>query len=131
MSILSPANYDEFDRLLTPDGLLVKIVPNEGYLCEIRQIMIEKGYIKNETYRNDEVIKSFQKHYPLSQHEHIKETVMLTENQMEQLLKMTPLTWQLTNQQKLDLLSEIKTTKGLSITLDVMLLVSHTLVGDS
>lgn len=127
LSILSPANYDEFDRLLTPDGLVVKIVPNEDYLGEIRQTMIEKGYIKNQPYRNDEVIQSFEKRYKNSQLERIKETVTVTPVQMEQLLRMTPLTWQLSEQQRSDLLSEIKATTDLTITLDVTLLVSHAL----
>lgn len=36
LDVLTPANYDEFRRVLTPDGLLVKVYPGSGYLQELR-----------------------------------------------------------------------------------------------
>lgn len=36
LDVLTPANYDEFRRVLTPDGLLVKVYPGSGYLKELR-----------------------------------------------------------------------------------------------
>src|SRR5690625_2177608 len=32
LNILSPANYAEFTRILKPDGLFIKVVPESGYL---------------------------------------------------------------------------------------------------
>ena len=34
LNFLSPANYDEFKRLLNKTGVVVKVVPEEGYLCD-------------------------------------------------------------------------------------------------
>jgi len=34
--VLTPANYDEFRRVLSPDGMLVKVYPGQDYLREIR-----------------------------------------------------------------------------------------------
>lgn len=36
LDVLTPANYEEFRRVLTPDGLLLKVFPASGYLREIR-----------------------------------------------------------------------------------------------
>ena len=35
LNILSPANYAEFNRLLKPGGIVVKVVPESGYLTGI------------------------------------------------------------------------------------------------
>ncbi len=37
LDVLTPASYDEFRRVLTPDGLLIKVYPGSGYLKELRQ----------------------------------------------------------------------------------------------
>lgn len=36
LDVLTPANYDEFRRVLAPDGLLIKVFPGSGYLKELR-----------------------------------------------------------------------------------------------
>ena len=36
LDVLTPANYDEFRRVLTPDGLLIKVYPGSSYLKELR-----------------------------------------------------------------------------------------------
>ena len=36
LDVLTPANYDEFRRVLSPDGLLIKVYPGSGYLQELR-----------------------------------------------------------------------------------------------
>lgn len=36
LDVLTPANYDEFRRVLAPDGLLIKVYPGSGYLKELR-----------------------------------------------------------------------------------------------
>lgn len=37
LDVFTPANYAEFGRVLRPDGLLVKLMPREGYLRELRE----------------------------------------------------------------------------------------------
>ena len=37
LDVLTPANYEEFRRVLAPDGLLIKVFPGEHYLQEIRE----------------------------------------------------------------------------------------------
>ncbi|MBE5803955.1 MAG: methyltransferase domain-containing protein [Clostridiales bacterium] len=36
LDVLTPANYDEFRRVLAPEGMLLKVYPGSGYLWEIR-----------------------------------------------------------------------------------------------
>ena len=36
LDVLTPANYDEFRRVLAPDGLLIKVYPGSDYLKELR-----------------------------------------------------------------------------------------------
>lgn len=36
LDVLTPANYEEFRRVLAPDGLLLKVFPASGYLRELR-----------------------------------------------------------------------------------------------
>ena len=36
LDVLTPANYDEFRRILAPGGLLIKVYPGSGYLRELR-----------------------------------------------------------------------------------------------
>ena len=36
LDVLTPANYDEFRRVLAPDGLLLKVYPGSAYLKELR-----------------------------------------------------------------------------------------------
>ena len=36
LDVLTPANYDEFRRVLAPGGLLIKVYPGSGYLQELR-----------------------------------------------------------------------------------------------
>ena len=36
LDVLTPANYDEFRRILAPSGLLIKVYPGSGYLQELR-----------------------------------------------------------------------------------------------
>ncbi len=36
LNILSPSNYAEFERLLSDDGIVLKVIPKSGYLKELR-----------------------------------------------------------------------------------------------
>lgn len=121
LSILSPANYDEFNRVLKSKGQLVKILPNVGYLKEIRNKLAEFGHLQDDAYDNTAIIRTFLKHYPNAQQERIQTCVQLTTEQMHALIEMTPLTWRLTDEQRISLQKSL----GTEITLDVTLLIHN------
>lgn len=97
LNILSPANYGEFKRVLKDRGILIKVIPASNYLIELREILY-KGTDK-ELYTNDSVIKLFGGSFRLIRQEQIRYKVLLKEENLEHLVKMTPLTWNASHQQ--------------------------------
>ncbi|MEW4427775.1 putative RNA methyltransferase [Paenibacillus pabuli] len=91
INILSPANYSEFQRLLTDDGLVIKVVPEQHYLKEIRDILY-KGTGK-QVYSNTPTIRYFNERFDLIAVENIQYQVSLSEHLIPPLLGMTPLSW--------------------------------------
>lgn len=48
LDVLTPANYEEFRRVLTPDGLLLKVFPASGYLRELRAAQSMEPYAEGQ-----------------------------------------------------------------------------------
>lgn len=91
INILSPSNYEEFDRLLQPGGQVIKVIPGEDYLKELR--LIQKK--ENQSYSNQQVIDKFRTHYPEMSEHPVRYTVELSEEEIKDFLDMTPLGWHL------------------------------------
>ncbi|MEC0305497.1 methyltransferase domain-containing protein [Paenibacillus lautus] len=91
LNILSPSNYSEFRRLLTSDGMLVKVIPGSLYLQELRALFYT-GTGK-ETYSNDGTMELFSRHFERIEFEEIRYRIMLDSEQTKQLILMTPLSW--------------------------------------
>lgn len=91
LNILSPANYSEFRRLISNKGLVIKVVPGQDYLKELREILY-KGSDK-QTYSNSLTISHFNKHFNILDIESIRYQADLSEQLIEPLLGMTPLSW--------------------------------------
>lgn len=89
LNILSPSNYAEFKRLLKPGGQVIKVVPNAGYLKELRAI---KGD-KTQTYSNKQVVDKFSQHFDQVTSETVRYTFRLTPDQIDDFIHMTPLGW--------------------------------------
>ena len=90
LNILSPANYPEFARVLSPAGAVLKVVPGEGYLQEVRALA--KDRLRRESYSNERVVKLFEDRFRVLERREIRETFPLTEAQAADLIAMTPLT---------------------------------------
>jgi 23S rRNA (guanine745-N1)-methyltransferase len=97
LNILAPANYGEFKRVLKEHGLLFKVVPASNYLIELREILF-KG-TDREFYKNDSVKQHFANSFQLLKEEQIRYQVMLKGDNLEHLIKMTPLTWNAAQEQ--------------------------------
>ncbi|WP_227793635.1 putative RNA methyltransferase [Paenibacillus guangzhouensis] len=91
LNILSPANYSEFQRLITDNGLMIKIVPEQKYLKELRDIFYEGS--DKQVYSNSLTISHFKEQFKLLDVESIRYQVNLSEALIEPLLGMTPLSW--------------------------------------
>ena len=98
LNIFSPSHYQDFDRILKPNGTHVKVVPNAAYLQELREKLYADDNGKR-VYENKQVVERFAEAYPeFSQHE-VTYEVTLTKESYEWLLAMTPLTWSASEEQ--------------------------------
>ena len=91
LNILSPANYGEFNRVLNNQGLLIKVVPGNNYLIELREILF-KGTSK-QFYLNNRVVQHFSDNFKIINKQPILYKVNLNNENIEHLIKMTPLVW--------------------------------------
>ncbi|MFF2178270.1 putative RNA methyltransferase [Lysinibacillus sp. NPDC058147] len=91
LNILSPANYEEFKRLLTHDGCVVKVVPQSGYLQELRAQLYADS--TKESYSNEQIVARFKESFADVSVERITYTVPLATELVPALLEMTPMGW--------------------------------------
>ncbi|MFC9540436.1 putative RNA methyltransferase [Lysinibacillus sp. NPDC056959] len=91
LNILSPANYEEFKRLLTHDGCVVKVVPQSGYLHELRAQLYADS--TKESYSNEQIVARFKESFTDVSVERITYTVPLATELVPALLEMTPMGW--------------------------------------
>lgn len=113
LNILSPSNYSEFDRLLTEDGMLIKVVPNSGYLQELRAVFY------GDRFDNEKTITRFQEKFELMETRTVRYNIFLKQPLLDDLVKMTPLSWS-ANENKLEYISKLP---SMNITVDVNILV--------
>lgn len=91
LNILSPANYEEFKRLLTPGGCVVKVVPQSGYLQELRTQLYAES--EKETYSNGQTVERFKESFTKVVVERVTYTMPLAAELLPALLEMTPMGW--------------------------------------
>ena len=92
VELFSPSDYQEFNRVLAPEGELLKVVPNAGYLGELRQLLYRDDQAKLH-YDNHRVVELFNRHYPAATTEQIKYQFTIPAGLQEALVEMTPLHW--------------------------------------
>ena len=99
LDIFSPANYGEFRRVLSKDGILIKVVPTENHLKEIRQMVQEQ--LTKKDYSNQDIKEHFQEHFSIQSSQIASLTKPITAEQRQALLSMTPLLFHV-DQSKID-----------------------------
>lgn len=117
LNILSPANYQEFKRVLHHEGLMIKIVPGADYLKELRQSIFNNT--EKESYENEKTVSLFKEHFQSVEFKNLKYTKKLQPSELENLLQMTPLGWNVENSIK----DEILRQEYFGITVDLDLLI--------
>lgn len=86
LNTLSPANYSEFNRLLKDDGIIIKTVPNQGYLTELRQA------IHLNDYSNNNVVSLFSENTLNYKSVRVNYQKNLSDEERKLVFEMTPLT---------------------------------------
>ena len=99
LDIFSPANYGEFRRVLSKDGILIKVIPTENHLKEIRQKV--QNQLTNKDYSNQDIKNHFQEHFTILSSQTASLTKTITAEQLQALLSMTPLLFHV-DQTKID-----------------------------
>ena len=99
LDIFSPANYGEFRRVLSKEGILIKVIPTENHLKEIRQRVQDQ--LTNKDYSNQDIKNHFQEHFTILSSQTASLTKTITAEQLQALLSMTPLLFHI-DQSKID-----------------------------
>ena len=99
LDIFSPANYGEFRRVLSQNGILIKVIPTENHLKEIRQMVQEQ--LTKKDYSNQDIKEHFQEHFSIQSILTASLTKSITAEQRQALLSMTPLLFHV-DQSKID-----------------------------
>ena len=112
LNFLSPANYEEFARLLKPGGKVIKVVPQENYLKELR--MQAFADTEKESYTNESTVARFKEQFENVTVERITYTMPLAESDVPKLLQMTPIGWHVENKDAI-------TLREITIDLDILI----------
>ena len=99
LDIFSPANYGEFRRVLSKDGILIKVIPTENHLKEIRQMVQDQ--LTKKDYSNQDIKEHFQEHFSIQSRQIASLIKPITVEQRQALLAMTPLLFHV-DQSKID-----------------------------
>lgn len=84
LSVFAPSAYEEFSRVLKANGKLIKAIPLENHLWELKCALYSEPYKNKPEKRNDEL-------FSLVSQKEIKYKIKLTEkDDIENLFKMTP-----------------------------------------
>lgn len=118
LNILSPANYDEFTRVLKHDGMIIKVVPQKNYLKQLREFN-DDGRDNNRDYINERIVHLFYDHFNNVEQTQLQYDVVLNEENLHMLLQMTPLTWNWSQEK----INQFKKSEVRSITVDFDILI--------
>ncbi len=99
LDIFSPANYGEFQRVLSKDGILIKVIPTKNHLKEIRHIVQDQ--LTKKDYSNQDIKEHFQEHFIIQSRQIASLTKPISAEQRQALLSMTPLLFHV-DQSKID-----------------------------
>lgn len=91
LNILSPSNYSEFQRVLSDDGIIIKVIPESNYLQEIRQIFYEQT--DRQFYSNEKMVELFKNNLVIQDIQRLQYSVNMDSTLIEHLVYMTPLSW--------------------------------------
>lgn len=95
IDIFSPANYHEFNRILSDDGFVIKVIPNQYHVQELRTQA--KDQLQQAEYSNQKVLDYFEEHYQLVDQIDATKTYSVTDAERSAFIKMTPLLFNVDN----------------------------------
>lgn len=119
LNIFSPSNYQEFSRILAPEGQVIKVIPNSDYLVELRRALFADDARRH--YSNQKVQSRFKEKYGQVTTQRVRYQFTVPEAQFTDLVVMTPLHWQASTEQ----IHQLVAHPFSQITVDVTVLVGQ------
>lgn len=92
LDVLTPADYQEFARVLAPDGILIKVIPGSDYLCQVRKA-VAPHLRSGADYDNTRVMEHLKAHAQILSEKEVRITTPLTAETSHAFLRMTPMTF--------------------------------------
>lgn len=92
IELFSPADYQEFKRLLQPHGSVYKVIPTANYLIELRDLLYSTSD-NHRTYDNSAVKQRFEEQFSYTKDINIKYKFKVKPELRSALLHMSPLHW--------------------------------------
>ncbi len=100
LNVFTPANYAEFQRILKPNGALVKVVPAPGHMYELRQLA--GCNLSHVDVQDHGVAEHLTRHMDLAGRTRTTQTSAVTRELARDLARMSPVTFGM-DAQSLDL----------------------------
>ncbi len=109
LSVFSPIDIDECNRILKDNGIFIRVLPRTNHLIQLRNIIYSEVHLNNKIYKAS-----------IDENEYIKESnvtfdITLNKEEILSLLKMTPHYWKSTAENK----DKLGLYESLVITIDM------------
>jgi len=111
LSVFSPIDINECNRVLKDNGVFIRVLPRTNHLIQLRNIIYSEVHLNEKVYKAD-----------AEENEYLKESnvtfdIKLNKEEILSLLKMTPHYWKSTaeNKEKLDLYESLIITIDMRI----------------
>ena len=89
LDIFTSANYQEFQRVLGEEGYLIKIIPGEGHVKELREAAKDQLYHKEYKERKGAAV--FAEQFELVEQKIVSRTFSVSPEERDIFIRMTPL----------------------------------------
>lgn len=88
LNVFTPANYGQFQRVLAPKGLLVKVIPAPLHMRELRELA--SGQLSEAGFVDHGVAEHLERHMRVVSRERVTQTSDVPAGAVEDLVRMSP-----------------------------------------
>ena len=89
LDIFTSAIYEEFQRILSPEGYLIKVIPGEGHVKELREAA--SSQLHHKDYKERKGTAVFSEHFETILNKTVSQTFAVTPEERDVFIHMTPL----------------------------------------
>lgn len=89
LDIFTSANYQEFKRILKDDGFLIKVIPGENHVCQLRDAA--KSQLFHKEYKQRRGADVFAQEFDVVERKVVTKTFSVSEEERDIFIRMTPL----------------------------------------